>query len=349
MSQQAPSSIALFSAAGFDGASVPEWVHLVPVADGRIDTVDARGPYRMADVQAVIQSSMTDARGLPIDENHATDLAAPKGLPAPARGWIVELQARADGIWGRVEWTDEGRALVAGRAYRGLSPVLGLGPDKRSVLALLRASLVNTPNMRGLAALNNQEKSMTFMERLADALGLPATASEDDVLAAVRGKKSGGDTALQSSLTAIGTALGVAAEEAAIVAAARALKTAQPAEVVALQSQLAEVTTQLNTLTTNAARERAEAVVDEAIRKGRVGVKPSRDRFIALHMADPAATVAMLDGLPVLQGALPTPPAQNEGGPVVSLNAEQATAAKLLGIAAPDYLKSLNADRKETV
>ncbi|MCD9150122.1 phage protease [Pseudophaeobacter sp. MA21411-1] len=30
---------------------------------------------------------------------------APKGLPAPARGWITATQARNDGIWGRVEWT----------------------------------------------------------------------------------------------------------------------------------------------------------------------------------------------------------------------------------------------------
>ncbi len=41
-----------------------------------------------------------------------------------ARGWIVELQARDDGIWGRVEWTGAGRALIEDRAYRGISPNL---------------------------------------------------------------------------------------------------------------------------------------------------------------------------------------------------------------------------------
>lgn len=333
------------------GGDLPTEIHLLPAPrDGKIFTSDGRGPYvQRRPVAEIIAASFARGDRIEIDINHATYHAAPRGERSDAYGWITAMHAREDGLWGTVEWTPVGARLVRQKAYRGISPALILDPkDPSSIVAIGNASLVNRPNLLGLTTLH-QENAMTFMERLADALGLLATASEDDVLAAVRGKKSGGDTALQSSLTAIGTALGVAAEEAAIVAAARALKTAQPAEVVALQSQLAEVTTQLNTLTTNAARERAEAVVDEAIRKGRVGVKPSRDRFIALHMADPAATVAMLDGMPVLQGALPTQPAQTEGGAIVSLNAEQATAAKLLGIPAADYLATLKADRKETV
>ena len=34
-----------------------------------------------------------------------------------ARGWIVNLEARDDGLWGQVEWTAHGSALMADKAY----------------------------------------------------------------------------------------------------------------------------------------------------------------------------------------------------------------------------------------
>jgi len=113
---------ALDLAARPDEGGAPEWVHLLPA--GAVETVDRRGPYRVTDGEKLIAASFAQSPRLPIDENHATDLAAPKGQPAPARGWITALEARADGIWGKVEWTEAGRQLVEDRAYRGLSPVI---------------------------------------------------------------------------------------------------------------------------------------------------------------------------------------------------------------------------------
>lgn len=48
-----------------------------------------------------IRASMAAGK-LPVDECHATDKAAPDGRQAPARGWIVQMEVRADGLWGRV-------------------------------------------------------------------------------------------------------------------------------------------------------------------------------------------------------------------------------------------------------
>ena len=76
----------------------PAWVHLLPA--GEIETIDRRGPYRIADAEKLIAAGFAATPRLPIDENHATDLAAPKGQPAPARGWITAMEAREDGIWG---------------------------------------------------------------------------------------------------------------------------------------------------------------------------------------------------------------------------------------------------------
>jgi transposase-like protein len=95
------------------------------------------------------------ARWLPVDENHATDLAAPKGEPSPARGWIVEMQQRLDGIWGRVEWTNAGRSMLAERVYRFISPAFAQD-TKGTVLRIVRAALTNIPNLPQLVSLNTR-------------------------------------------------------------------------------------------------------------------------------------------------------------------------------------------------
>ncbi len=44
---------------------------------------------------------------------------------------------------------------------------------------------------------------------------------------------------------------------------------------------------------------------DEAIRAGRVGVKPLRERYIALHQRDPEEAAALIGALPTIGGELP--------------------------------------------
>ena len=114
-------AIVLCSEQPLAGDGVPEWVHLLPA--GEVRTQDGRGPYRAADVAALMAASLPEGGKLVLDENHSTDLAAPKGASAPAMGWIVELQARSDGIWGRVDWTGAGRRLVEDSIER--APTLG--------------------------------------------------------------------------------------------------------------------------------------------------------------------------------------------------------------------------------
>ena len=135
--------------------SPPEWVHLVPA--GTFHGVDGRGPYRLHDPDAVIKASLAGGK-LPIDENHATDLAAPSGGPSPARGWIVAMEPRPDGIWGRVDWTEAGAALWADRAYRGISPVL-VNDKSGNVVRVLRAALTNAPNLPQLTTLHSIDAS----------------------------------------------------------------------------------------------------------------------------------------------------------------------------------------------
>ncbi|UWQ76823.1 phage protease [Leisingera sp. M658] len=331
-------------------AGAPDWVHLLPTTSGLVQTNDRRGPYNVTDAEKIIAASFAGTDKLVIDENHATDLAAPKGLPAPARGWITEMQAREDGIWGRVEWTGTGRALLEDRAFSGLSPVVGLpAPGSREIVAIRRASLVNQPNLLGLTALNQQEnETMTFQETLAKLLGLASDASEDDITKALKALKPGESTALQSQMGEIGVALGCVQGAAAadILAAAKGAGAdeGKDAQIVALQSSISAlegtVAVLSETVTTAQAatqKTASELVIDQAIREMRVGVQPSRDEYIAMHQENPERTEKLIAGLPKLDATATTilPPDTKDG--VVSLQAEEANVATLLGLSPEEF------------
>jgi phage I-like protein len=314
--------------AGADGG-VPDWVHLLPA--GMVRTVDGRGPYRVRDAAKLIAESLQGGGGkLAIDENHATDLAAPKGGPSPARGWIVELEQRDDGVWGRVEWTEAGRALVAEGAYRGISPVILHGKDG-TITGLLRAALTNVPNLRGLAALHQREDVHMDLTKLRTALGLAADADEAAILATCNKL-----TSLQSALAPIAKAAGLAegADATAICAAVTTLATKAGSgdAVAALQAELATVAGKLNTLNVERATERATAFVDAAIKAGRVGVKPLREHYIARHAADPAGVEKEINAFPILgpSGTHVTPPADKDGKP--GLNDGDQRVVALMGL-----------------
>ena len=167
-------------AAGTAGA--PEWLHLVPA--GTFSGADGRGPFVVPDPAALIAA--THGRKLPIDENHAIDLVGAKGGASPARGWVVELQNRDDGIWGRVEWTDEGKRLVEGRAYGFLSPVfLHTRSKPHRIARLERVALTNDPNITDLKSLHAKEEAK-MEEELRQALGLDNKADASAIVEAVK-------------------------------------------------------------------------------------------------------------------------------------------------------------------
>lgn len=304
-----PVSLALCSAQpiAMPDEGVPEWLHLLP-AGPVVTTGDGRGPYRVEDTHALMAASIQVGDKLVLDENHSTDLAAPKGEPAPARGWIVELQQRADGIWGRVEWTPRGRELMENREYRGVSPVIA-HLKNGTVVAIRRASLTNQPNLQGLTSLHQEDHAMDLKEMLVEALGLGEDADDAAIAAAV--KKALGGTekaqeAVQSALSPLAKELGLAddADGATVLAGVVSLKAAKGSDddaVTALQSELADTTLSLNALKADVARKDAVAFVDSAIQAGRVGVKPMRDRYISMHMADAAGTEELVNALPKVE------------------------------------------------
>ena len=190
------SGVALCAAIGMATATAgpPQWLHLLPA--GEVRTLDGRGPYSITDANAVIAASMAGGK-LVLDENHATDLAAPQGLPAPALGWIVQLHNRADGIWGRVDWTESAKRAELWRSYRGVSPAIVHRKDG-AITSIARASLPNLPNLSGLTSLHSQGDDMMLRAALAELLDLPASADDRTVINKVA-MLTGKHVALQST------------------------------------------------------------------------------------------------------------------------------------------------------
>lgn len=136
--------------------SAPEWIHLLP--SGTFSAKDGRGPWAVSDPAKLIEASLPKGgRPLPVDYEHGSVVSVGRGSAA---GWITELQARDNGIWGKVEWTEKGRKAVASREYRFISPVLGLDKDTpQDVSVINSAALTNNPALTQLISLTDAERS----------------------------------------------------------------------------------------------------------------------------------------------------------------------------------------------
>jgi phage I-like protein len=225
---------------------------------------------------------------------------------------------------------------VADKAYRAMSPVI-LHDKAKRVVAILRASLVNRPNLKGLVSLNG-EQSMDFMAKMAAKLGLAEGASEDDIMAAVekmKDKKPDGEAAMQSAMSDVAVALGLegGAKPAALVAAAQALQVSKANEV--------SLNARIEVLEKSQKRSAAETFLAAQIAAKRAIPADRHEGLITLHMQDPdqAERVAKLYPNVGQTHTQITPPADKDG--VIALNAAQREACIALGLSEADYLKTL--------
>lgn len=173
----------------------PEWVHLLP--GGRIIARDGRA-WTLDNPDAVIDAFNRGGIDLPIDYEHQNDRAEARlSGPVPAAGWIKELANRDGALWGRVEWTERARRLIATREYRFLSPAFLFDKATGRVGRLKGAGLVHNPALQ-LTALAEQENMMdeeqTFLARLAAMLNLPEEASPDEILQALEDRLKQAET-----------------------------------------------------------------------------------------------------------------------------------------------------------
>ncbi len=138
-------------------------------------------------------------RDILVDVDHASAT----GGSTEAAAWAKNLRVEDDGLCADFELTPRGRELVEGKCYRFVSPGWTLADDGTPV-ALCSVALTNRPNLpvkpvvnaddaggRDPDDPNNETKGNPAMDlkKIAAALGLPETATEDEVIAAIASMK----------------------------------------------------------------------------------------------------------------------------------------------------------------
>ncbi|WP_119352931.1 phage protease [Azohydromonas sediminis] len=281
-------------------SSPPEWVQLVPA--GTFSGRDGRGPYRL-DLAAVLAAFHSAGVDLPIDYDHQTLDADAKAGPVPAAGWIKELQPRAGGLWGRVQWTQRAAELIAAREYRYLSPVFR--HDKAGVvLAIEGAGLTHYPNLDLAPVAHNQGADVNDLTPIAQALGVEGDA---DVAA-------------------------LAAHAARLRDAAA--RQPDPAQWVPM-SQHKAVADELAALQQRIAAEKAEASVAAAMRAGKLA-PALKDWALGYASRDADGFADWVEKAPVILEA-DQPAAHRVASNADTLTEEDRIACALLGLSEADF------------
>jgi hypothetical protein len=93
--------------------------------------------------------------GLPVYVGHPDDpeyAGQPGHTDTRAHGWIVDLAAKPDGLYGDIKWAKSGRELIDNANYKFFSPrwvMRSVGNGVFEPVKLLSVGLTNTPNIPG--------------------------------------------------------------------------------------------------------------------------------------------------------------------------------------------------------
>ena len=129
--------------------ALPEWIRVLPL--GSVELSDHREPFLVD--EASLRSMAADFRSRGVDLVIDYEHQSLQGERAPAAGWIKDLEARGDGLWARVDWTQQARDYLEKKEYRYFSPVLRLDPETRKPVALMHLGLTNVPAIMRLPPL----------------------------------------------------------------------------------------------------------------------------------------------------------------------------------------------------
>lgn len=297
-----------FLIAAADPVAAPEagsqsWIRLLPA--GTFSTRDGRGPFTAGDLAAlqdiiIRTKAHLGSTDMVVDYDHQAVFSAVEGVggTAKAAGWISGFEARDDGIYGQVSWTEAARAALEAREYRYLSPVF-LTDKAGTILRLVNVALVNQPAMdlAAIAARAQLFSKETDMDQILVALGLAEGAGQTEALAAIR--------SLQETQTALMAAAGLAQDSdgPALIAAVETLfqkdtSDPDPTKYVPID-QVTALQTELATLQASLATDKAEALVAAAVQEGKLA-PALRAWGLELATADPEKFTAFIATAPVL-------------------------------------------------
>lgn len=98
--------------------------------------------------------------GLPVYVGHPDDpeyAGQPGHTDTRAHGWVTDLRAKPDGLYGEIKWSKSGRELIDNANYKFFSPrwlMCSAGCGVFEPVRMLSLGLTNTPNIPGEAIAN---------------------------------------------------------------------------------------------------------------------------------------------------------------------------------------------------
>lgn len=172
---------------GVELSGVPTEIKILPL--GRVHS--QKGDFNVDEESfELIRKQFKDRKiDLVIDYEHQTL----SDVQAPAGGWIKDLYKGEDAIIAKVEWTAKAAEYLKNKEYRYLSPVVLVRKRDQKATAIHSVALTNTPAIDGMFALVNsldiedisEGGNIMDLKELAKALGLPETATEEEIKKAV--------------------------------------------------------------------------------------------------------------------------------------------------------------------
>jgi len=136
-----------------------DWVQIAPVGEHAHSGDGGRTVVQVIDASAVRAMTNSFRPKVLVDQEH---FSYNLNKSSEAYGWLLEVQPRADGLHGLIEWTDKGEEAVANSRYRFISPVWlprdmeKLGGDRMRPLRIDSLGLTNTPNIKAIKPLLNR-------------------------------------------------------------------------------------------------------------------------------------------------------------------------------------------------
>lgn len=184
------------SGAGGESVTIPNKIHLIPVGQWEHDLY---GPIIInnADISEFIRNFNAGVRkGVFITAGH-------EGMQElPAVGWVKEVEARDDGLWGTVEWNSNGLESLSEKEYKFFSPEMCRDyedPETHQYYrnVLTGGALTKSPYFKELQAIvfsdknikSNLKDKQKMSKTLEEVLALEVTALTDEDKAVLEANK----------------------------------------------------------------------------------------------------------------------------------------------------------------
>jgi phage I-like protein len=145
-----------------DGKSKPVWIQVAKPGEFKGHPAGSFNLDATTFADIVRNFRATQNRRIAIDFEHASEQPPTTGsiptIGAPAQGWILDLQQRAEGLFGLVEWLPLAADYIKSGAYKFFSPAIRFDAVDRVTgknigARMTSGALTNKPFLDGMQAL----------------------------------------------------------------------------------------------------------------------------------------------------------------------------------------------------